>query len=54
MTAAMKVLIIVFCIFLCGSGVIFNSKERAKNSEPKTQIAPVINREPHHRIWLRA
>jgi hypothetical protein len=54
MTAATKIVIIVFCICLCGGGVVFNSKERTKNSDPKTQIAPVMNRQPDHRIWLRA
>jgi hypothetical protein len=54
MTAATKIVIIVFCISLCGGGIIFNSKERTKNSDPKTQIEPVMNRQLHHRIWLRA
>jgi len=54
MTAATKILIIAYCILLCGGGIIFNSKERAKNSGPKTQIVPMIDRQPHHCIWLRA
>jgi len=53
MKAATKILIIAYCILLCGGGIIFNSKERTKNSGPKTQIVPMINRQPHHCIWLR-
>jgi hypothetical protein len=53
MKAAPKILIIGCCILLCGMGALVSSKENSKNSEPKTQIAPVINRQPHHRIWLR-
>jgi hypothetical protein len=53
MTAAAKIIIIVFCISLCGGGIIFNSRERTKSSDPKTQIVPVINRPPQRGIWLR-
>jgi len=52
MKAATKFIIIVFCISLCGGGIIFNSKERTKNSDPKTQIAPVMNRQPQRGIWI--
>jgi len=53
MKAATKILIIGCCILLCGVGALLSSKENAKRSEPKSQIAPVINCQPQHRIWLR-
>jgi hypothetical protein len=53
MTAAAKILVIGCCILLCGMGALLSLKENSKSSEPKTQIAPVINRQPQHRIWLR-
>ena len=54
MNAATKILIIGCCIFLCGVGALLSSKENAKGVEPKSQIAPVINRQPHHRILIWA
>jgi len=53
MTAAAKILIIGCCILLCGMGALVSSKENSKNSEPKTQIVPVINHRPQRGIWLR-
>jgi hypothetical protein len=46
MNAATKILIIGCCLFLCGVGALLSSKGNAKSVEPKSQIAPVINRQP--------
>jgi hypothetical protein len=53
MTATTKIIIIAFCISLCGGGILLNSKEQSKDAAPKSEIAPVINREPQPGIWLR-
>jgi hypothetical protein len=53
MKATTKIFIIAFCISLCGGGILFSSRERVKESAPKSQIAPVINRRPQRGIWLR-
>jgi len=52
MKATTKILIIGCCILLCGGGAVLSSKENAKRSEPKSQIVPVINRQPQRGIWL--
>ena len=48
-----KVFTVIVCGFLCAGGILFSAKENAKAVEPKTEMAPVINRASHHGIWLR-
>lgn len=53
MNLATKILILGCCVFLCGVGALLSPQENAKSVEPKSQIAPVNNRQPQHGIWLR-
>jgi hypothetical protein len=53
MTLTTKIIIIVSCILLCAGGIILNSRQSAKDSMPKSEVAPVINRQPRESIWLR-
>jgi hypothetical protein len=52
MSAATKIVIIVFCAALCGGGMILNSRQTPKDREPKSQIAPVINRQSQRGFWI--
>jgi hypothetical protein len=52
MKCAAKILIIVFCLALCLGAPLLVPKEAAKSREPKTQVAPVNNRQPPRPIWI--
>jgi hypothetical protein len=49
-----KVFAVIMCGLLCAGGILFSSRGNAKAVEPKTEMAPVINRASHHGVWLRA
>ena len=53
MTMLAKVFAVIVCGLLCAGGIFYSSKENAKAVEPKTEMAPVIDRASHHAIWLR-
>jgi hypothetical protein len=53
MNRSAKILTLLLCFSLCAAGAIFSPKAQTQQSEPKTQIAPVINRQPPRAIWLR-
>ncbi len=49
-----KILAILFCLLLCASGAMLARRENTKSAELKTQIAPVINRQPKRVVWIWA
>jgi hypothetical protein len=48
-----KVAAILVCAAVCATGLLLKSKERTNERQPKSEIAPVINRQSHREIWLR-
>jgi hypothetical protein len=53
MKRAAKILIVACCLVLCASAPLLLPKEAAKNREPKTQVAPVNNRQAQRVNWIR-
>jgi hypothetical protein len=48
-----KALLFFSILSLCVLGAIFSPKETAKDREPKTQVMPVKNNQPHRPARLR-
>jgi hypothetical protein len=53
MKRAAKIFIVACCLTLCAGAMILAPKENAKQTEPKTQVAPVNNREQAPVIWMQ-
>jgi hypothetical protein len=53
MKRATKILIIACCLMLCIGALLLVPKETAKSHEPKTQVAPVNNRQTQRAIWIQ-
>ena len=54
MKSGTKILAILFCLLLCAGGAMLARRESTRRAEPKTQIAPVINRQPKRVVWIWA
>ena len=54
MTRTIKAALLFSILSLCALAAIFSPKEAAKNErDPRTQVVPVINHQPHRGFWLR-
>jgi hypothetical protein len=49
----LKLAIVVVCFSLCGAGTFIVPAPRDEQSQPKSQLVPVKNRQLIQRAWLR-
>jgi hypothetical protein len=52
--ATTKIAAILLCVLLGAGGAMLARKEKAKTSQPKTRLSPVINQEEKRPIWIWA
>jgi len=48
-----KIVIIVFCLLLCGTGVFIASTAREKTEPQRLNAIPVENRDIGRRVWIQ-
>jgi len=48
-----KIVIIVLCLSLCGTGVFIASTAREKSEPQKMNAIPVENRDVARRVWIQ-
>jgi len=49
----LKIAIVIVCFSLCGAGTFILSKPRDEQSQQKTNVVPVENRQLIKRNWIR-
>jgi len=47
-----KFLIIAYCVSICGGGAVLSQKEKTRDKQPKSKVAPVNNRERNRAAWI--
>ena len=53
MNRSTKILIVLFCVSLCGAGTFITSNARKEREPRKTNAIPVKNRDVVRRIWIQ-
>jgi hypothetical protein len=52
MNRGTKILIVLFCLSLCGAGSFIASTAGKENASQKTNVIPVKNHEIVRRVWV--